>query len=228
MLVYGKRVVFDIATKKKDIVKEVFLSKELQKKDFSILASLNKKITKVDNKKAQAMARGGNHQGVFLEIEDVELTDISYIKECEKILVLVNVTDMGNIASSIRSAYALGFSAVVVTELNSLNVQDLVRLSSSALLDMPLILYKDSLNLVDMLRKQDFKNFGTSLNDSKNLSEINFNGKISLFFGNESLGLSKKILSKMDENIKIEMKGDFDSLNVSVATSIVMYKVMNG
>ena len=67
MIVYGKQIVLYIAKNHPDIVEEVYLAKEVDKKLFSKIAKLNKKIIRPDYQKAQGLARGGNHQGFLLK-----------------------------------------------------------------------------------------------------------------------------------------------------------------
>ena len=121
MLVYGKQVFLYILEKYPNLIEEIILSKELDKKLFSKVSRLNKKIIKVDNQKAQALAKGKNHQGFFLKIKDYELTPFEAMKNFNFLIVLVGVTDVGNIGAIIRSAYALGVDGVILSDIKSLN-----------------------------------------------------------------------------------------------------------
>ncbi|XPV52782.1 MAG: RNA methyltransferase substrate-binding domain-containing protein [Halarcobacter ebronensis] len=69
MIIYGKQVVLYVLDKHPDLIEEVMFSKELEPKLFKRFAKLDKQIIKLDNKKAQSMARGGNHQGFFLRLK---------------------------------------------------------------------------------------------------------------------------------------------------------------
>ena len=70
MIIYGKQIVLYVLEKHQDLIEEVFLSKEIDSKLFARFAKINKKIHKVDNQKAQALAKGGNHQGLILKLSD--------------------------------------------------------------------------------------------------------------------------------------------------------------
>lgn len=62
MIIYGKQIVLYVLEKHPQLIEEIFLSKEIDKKLFTRFAKLDKKIHKLDNQKAQALAKGGNHQ----------------------------------------------------------------------------------------------------------------------------------------------------------------------
>lgn len=65
MIIYGKQIVLYVLENHPKLVEEVFLSKEIDNKLFSKFLKLGKKIHRLDNQKAQALAKGGNHQGFF-------------------------------------------------------------------------------------------------------------------------------------------------------------------
>ncbi|HIP60630.1 MAG TPA: 23S rRNA (guanosine(2251)-2'-O)-methyltransferase RlmB, partial [Campylobacterales bacterium] len=113
MIVYGKQIFFYIAEKHPDLIEEIYLAKEVDKKLFSKVNGLGKKIIKLDTMKAQSLARGGNHQGFLLKIKYIEYAEITDLKKEDFLLVLVGLTDVGNIGAIIRSAYALGVKGVV-------------------------------------------------------------------------------------------------------------------
>ncbi len=221
MLVYGKQVFLYILEKYPNLIEEIILSKELDKKLFSKVSRLNKKIIKVDNQKAQALSKGKNHQGFFLNIKDYELTPFETIKNFNFLIVLVGVTDVGNIGAVIRSAYALGADGIIVSDIKSLNFEGVARSSSGALLDMPVCLMPNTLDLINELKQVNFTLFGATMNGS-DVRDISFNSKKVLFLGSEENGLNRKVLSKIDKKISIVMSREFDSLNVSTAAAILI------
>jgi 23S rRNA (guanosine2251-2'-O)-methyltransferase len=101
VLVYGKRVVEYIITKHPEIVKEILISKKLNKLELKKLKKF--KINFIDNKLAQKLSKNQNHQGYFAKIDFVP-KDYEIIGD--KIVVLDNITDMGNIGNIVRTSYA--------------------------------------------------------------------------------------------------------------------------
>jgi len=224
MIVYGKRIFYYILENHKDIVKEIILSKKLDKKEFAKLQKFNIPIKIADNKKAQAMSKGGNHQGYFLDI-DFYPKESKHIKELESVLVLDNITDMGNIGAIVRTAYSFGIDTIIVTGINELKWEPVIRMSAGAAIDMPILVIKNILDVINDLKTSGFLIVGADMNGKHSVSKKN---KVALVMGSEGEGLSKRVKDKLDETISIEMKRKFDSLNVSVAAGILMDRIWNG
>ncbi len=228
MIVYGKQICLYILENYANIINEIYLQKEIEKKLFYKISALNKKIVRVDSKKAQAMAKGGNHQGFLLDIRDLSFSSFKDIKDENFLLVLHNITDVGNIGAIIRSAYIFGVDGVVITSQKHFNLEPVVRSSSGALLEMPVVLYPNCLDLINELKMSGFVTYGADLN-GKNLKDIKFkDNKKALFLGSEGDGIPGKILSKLDKKISINMVRDFNSLNVSAAAAIICDRIANG
>lgn len=226
MVVYGKHIVELILLKYQYLIENIYLAKEVDKSFFGLLKKTKKQIIKLDAKKAQAMARGGNHQGYLLEIKPLEVLEFSKIKEMDFVLVLCGISDVGNLGSIFRSAYALGVDGIVVCGIKDFKQEGVLRASSGAMLGMPFCVVHNPLDVINELKQSDFTLFGTSM-QSKDLQNA-LSGKKALFLGSEGYGLSNKILAKMDYNLTIPMKREFDSLNVGVAGAILIDRMTNG
>eukprot|EP00767_Chilomastix_cuspidata_P008098 gnl/Chilomastix_cuspidata/9137.p1 GENE.gnl/Chilomastix_cuspidata/9137~~gnl/Chilomastix_cuspidata/9137.p1 ORF type:complete len:221 (+),score=9.02 gnl/Chilomastix_cuspidata/9137:49-663(+) len=201
-------------------------SKELEPKLFKKFASLDKKIIKLDNKKAQAMAKGGNHQGFFLKLKEFETTNLKAIKDSTFIVILDGLTDVGNIGAICRTAYSLGVDAIIASNVKQLNYEGIARTSSGALFDIQFCQIPNILDVINELKQNNFTLMGASM-DGENLKEFkNQNEKTALLLGSEGFGLSNKVIKKLDKKISIEMANNFDSLNVSVAGGILIYNLM--
>ncbi len=220
MVVYGKQIFLYVLEKYPQMIQKVYLSKDIDKKLFSQISKLNKEIIKLNNKKAQALAKGGNHQGFFLDIEYFKYTSLEDMKRSKFLLVLSGVTDVGNIGAIIRSAYALGVDGVILSGIKTINTSAIMRTSSGALLDMPLAIFPDTLTLLNELKQIKFFIYSADMSGD-DVREVSFDQKKVLLLGSEGDGLSKKILAKSDRKISIKMARDFDSLNVSVAFAIL-------
>lgn len=227
MIIYGKQVVLYVLERHPNLIEEVMLSKELEPKLFRRFTSLNKKIIKLDNKKAQSLARGGNHQGFFLKLRDFETNSLKEIKESNFVIVLDGLTDVGNIGAICRTAYSLGVDAIIATNVKQLNFEGIARTSSGALLDIPFCHHPNNLDVANELKQNGFSLIGAAM-DGKNLKDFNnTNEKTALVLGSEGTGISGKMIKKLDQKVSIEMFNDFDSLNVSVAGGILIYNLKN-
>ena len=226
MIVYGKQIVFYILDKHPSLIEEIFLTKEIDKKLFKKFMDNGAKIIRPDNKKAQGLARGGNHQGFLLRIKDYEYTAIEELKKKEFIVVLDGLTDMGNIGAIVRSCYALGVGGLVICGLKNPLAAPIVRTSSGTMLDFPVSLVHNSFDLANELKQIGFSLVGVDTKgyDVKDISREK-NQKMALFLGNESDGLSNRLVKKLDLRVAIQMENDFDSLNVSVAAGILIHSL---
>jgi 23S rRNA (guanosine2251-2'-O)-methyltransferase len=223
MIIYGKQVCLHILEKHKDRVKVVYVAKK-NILPQNLFHDYHDKIKFLEEKWAQSMSKGGNHQGILIETDEFVETTISQVKNSNKVLFLDGVTDVGNIGAIVRSSYALGVDAIVTTNVKQLNYAAIARSSSGALFDMPMLVVPNGLDLLNELKQLNFKLYGADIKGTP-LSEVDFAGKQVLVMGSEDKGISKRILQKMDEVISIEMKNDFNSLNVSVATAILLYRM---
>lgn len=227
MLVYGKQIFFYILEHHKELISELYLAKECDKKTFARISSYGFKIRKLDFKTAQAYARGGNHQGFLLDVRDYEFTSLSELKDKKFVVVLHGVSDVGNIGAITRTAYALGAGGLVYIG-EKLAMEGVIRTSSGAAMDFPIALTKDIFGALHELKQKGFYLYAS---DGKGVSvhslKITEKPKV-LVLGGEGLGLSDKIVRKCDECVGIAMKNGFDSLNVSAAFAILCDRMLNG
>lgn len=227
MIVYGKQIVLYVLERHSSLIEEVYLSKEIDNKLFSKFVKLNKKIQRVDNQKAQAMAKGGNHQGVLLKLKEFVYTPLKDIKNMNFIVVLDGLTDVGNIGAISRTAYSLGADALIASNIKSINNSGCIRTSAGALLDLPFCIHPRSVDLASELIDAGFTLIGATMDgvDLKRYGRVEKNDKVALFLGNEADGISPKVAKKLDLKVSIKMQKDFDSLNVSAAAAILIYNL---
>lgn len=225
MIIYGKQLFLHILNKRPQILEEIYLSKECDKKLFSKICGTGKKIIRVDNQKAQSMAHGGNHQGFLASVREFEFSDFSELKKLNFIAVLYGISDIGNIGAIARSAYALGCEGLVIVA-KSVNMQGVLRSSSGAAYEIPIAIFEDGLSLLNELKQCGFKLYATA-SEGKNIKEMKFAGKRALVMGSEGEGIPQKALAKCDECVGIKLKDGWDSLNVSAAFAIICDRMID-
>lgn len=144
-------------------------------------------------------------------------------KSYNRLLLIDNIQDPGNLGTIIRSCDAFNFDGIILN-LQTVDLYNpkVVRATQGAIFRVPII-RKDLKLYIEMLKKEDVMVFGTSL-DGECLSNINSSEKMAFILGNEGNGVSQELLEITDNNIYIEMNGKSESLNVGVAASIIMYK----
>jgi len=223
MIIYGKQVCLYALEHHPESVHTVYVAKKgvLPQKLFH---QFHDKIKFLEEKWAQSMSKGGNHQGILLEIDDFKTASLGDVKQSDFIVMLDGLTDVGNIGAIVRSAYALGADAIIATGVKQLNFSAIARTSSGALLDMPFVIVPNILDASNELKQVGFRFYGAAM-DGTPVQEMTFAPKRVLVMGSEGKGLSKKATGKLDEKVSIEMKHDFDSLNVSAAAAILIHRM---
>jgi len=223
MIIYGKQVCLHALEHHESLIKTVYLAKKglLSQPLFD---HYKPRIKFLENKWAQSMSKGGNHQGILLEMSDFEQSHFAQIKKSDFIVILDGLTDTGNIGAIVRSAYALGADAVIAAGVKQLNFAAITRTSSGALLDMPFMVATNILDLFNELHQLGFVSYGASM-EGEAIQTMVFAPKRILVLGSEGEGLSKKVRTKVKKTISIEMKHQFDSLNVSAAGAIIIHRM---
>lgn len=138
-------------------------------------------------------------------------------------LLIDAVQDPGNLGTMIRTADAAGVTAVVlgngcVDVFNSKTI----RATQGSLFHLPII-QGDLNEWIPNLQENGIKVYGTALENAKSFSECTPSESTALVVGNEGNGIGKDLLALTDENLFIPLHGQAESLNVSVATGILLY-----
>ncbi|MCW1359808.1 23S rRNA (guanosine(2251)-2'-O)-methyltransferase RlmB [Campylobacter sp. US33a] len=226
MVVYGKQIFFYILKNHKELVNELYLAKECDKESFRLIANSGFKVKRLDFKTAQAYAKGGNHQGFLMDIKDYEFACFSKVKSAQFIVILYGLSDVGNIGAIARTAYALGVDALIYIGEN-LAMEGVIRTSSGAALDLPIVATKDISSVLNELKQQGFYLYASD-GSGKDIHTVKIKEKKALILGSEGFGIAPKIVKKCDECVGITMKNSFDSLNVSAAFAILCDRMVNG
>ncbi|WP_297440061.1 23S rRNA (guanosine(2251)-2'-O)-methyltransferase RlmB [Sulfurimonas sp.] len=221
MLIYAKQPIYYLINHYPQKIKTLYLAKELDKKEYSRLMKMGFEIKRIPNEAAVKMSKNSNHQGFLAEVEDYKLHDYKTFFDKDFVLVLAGLTDVGNIGAIVRSAYALGVEAIIVSGIKHLNIEPVLRTSTGALFDMPLAVEQNIHNLLNDFKMSGFISYGADMGGT-DIREVNIAKKRVLVLGNEGEGLTSRVSSKLDKIVSIKMAHDFDSLNVSVAGAILM------
>ena len=226
MIIYGKQLFLHLLNRHPQKFIRIILAKECEKEIFKKIAATGVKIERADAKKAQALARGGNHQGFLAEVEEFSFDDLSSVKDDKFVPILYGLTDVGNIGAIMRSAYALGANSVIVVA-NNLNMAGVVRASSGAAYELNVVKVADGLSVLNELKQSGFEIYAASA-DGTNFKELKLGAKSALVMGNEEEGIPARALKKCDCAVSIKMREGWDSLNVSAAFAILCDGILNG
>ena len=143
----------------------------------------------------------------------------------DNIVVLDRVQDPGNLGTIIRVADAAGYRDIILTK-GSVDVYNdkCVRSSMGSLFNMN-ILYVEGEKLLEELRERGYKISVTALaSDAVSYTQMELDEKNAIIFGNEGQGVSKEIIDAADQKVIIPIYGSAESLNVAMASGIMLYK----
>ncbi len=224
MIIYGKQVCLYALNKHDKLIETLYLTK-LSLLPKEIVKKYGSKIKLIENKWAQKLSKGGNHQGILIKLKELPIPKKDEFKKNSNFIVILDsLTDMGNIGAIVRSAYALGVDAILVSGIKQLNYSAVIRTSAGAALDLIPVVRPNILDDINELKQVGFKFYGADL-DGEPLEEAFFEPKRVLVLGSEDRGISKRIKAKLDKTYTITMKREFDSLNVSAAAAIFIHRM---
>ena len=142
-----------------------------------------------------------------------------------KILILDKVQDPGNLGTIIRSAVAFNVDTIILSEDTvSIYNSKVIRASQGMLFHIN-IKIGNLKEEIDNLKRQNYKIYSTDVNNGKSLKSLEKIDKFAIIMGNEGNGVSDEINKLSDEYIYINMNENCESLNVAIATSIILYEL---
>ena len=141
-----------------------------------------------------------------------------------RILILDNIQDPGNLGTIIRSAVAFNVSTIVLSN-DSVDLYNskVIRATEGMIFNINII-SRDLFSFVPSIKNQ-YKIYGTNVESGTLLKNVEKVEKCAIIMGNEGNGVKKELQKICDENIYIEMNKQCESLNVGVATSIILYEL---
>jgi len=139
------------------------------------------------------------------------------------VLVLDNISDPTNLGTLLRSAKAFGFDSVFISNGSVDYFNDkVIRGSQGAIFKLNL-LKGDIFSFLNKIKKTH-QILGTNVRNGFDVNEVNLSEKLALILGNEARGVSSEVEAIVDKNLFIKMDNT-ESLNVSIAGSILMYEI---
>lgn len=142
----------------------------------------------------------------------------------DKIIMLDDILDPGNLGTIIRSSIAFNIDTIVMSEETVDLYNDKVVRATQGMLFHINIVKMDLSDAIKEVKNKDIKVYGTRFLNATNIKNIDYCKKYAIIVGNEGSGVSDKILNMCDEHIYIGMNEACESLNVSVAASIILYE----
>jgi 23S rRNA (guanosine2251-2'-O)-methyltransferase len=175
-----------------------------------------------------------NHEGCIGQISKIQYQDLQQIisfvvenGETPLFIILDGVTDIRNIGAIARSAFCFGVHAIIIPDkgVGSLN-EDAILTSAGALEKIAVCRVNSLMKAVDDLHLNGIKVYASEMQATKTTQSIDFTEPCASRLGGEEKGVYPALMKICDDSFSIPMVGDFESLNVSVATGIILYESM--
>ena len=143
----------------------------------------------------------------------------------DRLLLLDNIQDPGNLGTIIRSSVAFNISTIILGK-GCVDLYNSKVLRACQGMNFHInIIREDLIDKVKKLKEDNYKIYGTNVVNGIELKSVRNLSKYAIIMGNEGNGVSKEIQELCDDNIYIKMNEDCESLNVAVATSIILYEL---
>ena len=226
--VEGERIVKDIPH---ELVDKLFVSKDKIEYYYNLINSYKKdQIYVLDNPIFDKVKDTVNSQGIIALVKYNLINEIDEeLINCSKsILFLDNISDPGNLGTIIRLAEAANISLIILSNncCNIYNTKVIRSCMSSIFRKKIYISKKASIDLVKF-REGGYNIYSTFLDkNAVKYTDINYRNKSVIILGNEANGVCSDLINYSDKKIYIPMCGQIESLNVSIAATVICYEIM--
>lgn len=215
MRVYGMNVLKELDNKK---IKKVFTSR----KEVCTYCKENKiKYELVDNHLLNKMCEY-NHQGVVIDAFDYDYYTLKDL-EGNFVVMLDHLEDPHNFGAIIRTCASVGVKSIIIPKDRSVGVTDVVVKTSVGTINyVKIIMVNNLVSTIKTLQKDGYFVYSASM-EGQDFRKVDYNTKSVLVIGNEGSGVSRLVKENSDLLVSIPMNSNVESLNASVAASILIY-----
>ncbi len=235
-MIYGTRAVMEAIKAGRQIERILIqkgISNDLIRELLQVIRAKNLSFSYVPQEKLNRLSTK-NHQGVICLLSSVEYASLDNIVHAvfsegrEPFLLLLDqITDVRNFGAIARTAECAGVHALIIPEKGNAPItSDAMKTSAGALNHVPVCRERDLKKTITYLRESGITVIACTEKATKLIYEVDIKGPVALIMGSEEDGISDALLRSADELVKIPMKGEIGSLNVSVAAGVAMYEVV--
>nr|WP_319997331.1 23S rRNA (guanosine(2251)-2'-O)-methyltransferase RlmB [uncultured Draconibacterium sp.] len=233
---FGTRAVIE-AIKKGKTIDKILIKKGLRNELISELQQLIKEseigVQYVPIEKINRITRK-NHQGVLAFISPIEFDNIETVipgiyeeGKTPLLLVLDQITDVRNFGAIARSAECAGVQAIIIPEKGMARIgADAVKTSAGAIHNIPICKTNNLYHTVRFLKDSGIKIVAATEKGDKLYSNADMKSPLAIVMGSEDTGVSAQILKLADEQLRIPILGQIESLNVSVSAALMIYEAV--
>lgn len=236
LLIAGEKAIVEVIQSGK-VLDRIYINSKINNdriKNIRILASQNAiPINYVPVEKLNSF-NVLDHEGFIAIISKIHYQNLQEIiswvvdkGETPLFLILDGITDIRNIGGIARTAFCTGVQAIIIPDkgVGALN-EDAILTSAGALEKIAVCRVNSLMKAVDELHLNGIKVLASEMTAHKNIFDVDLKEPVAIVMGSEEKGIYPALIKVCDEKFKIPMSNDFESLNVSVATGIILYETM--
>lgn len=231
--IYGKNAIN--AYLETNYIIEIYATKESVSNDI-LKKTKSKRINIVEKNKQYLdnLVQGAKHQGLVAKIKDFNYSDYNLMvkraleKQRPVILMLDGIEDPHNLGAIIRTCEAFQIDGIIIGKHNCCQVNSTVaKVSTGALAYVDIVQVTNLTQTLKDLKEKGFWVVAAEADNSTDYNKMDYNMPTVLIVGSEGYGISRLVKQQADYNVKIPMTGKVNSLNVSVATAILLSRIVN-
>ncbi|MGB3403628.1 MAG: 23S rRNA (guanosine(2251)-2'-O)-methyltransferase RlmB [Microcoleaceae cyanobacterium] len=236
-LIYGRHPVLAALENQRSLNRIWMLSQLRTDKRFQELLQQVKGngvvIDQVTPQRLDQITHGANHQGIVAQIAPYEYLDLeTLIAQAQSadpnpvLIVAEGLNDPHNLGAIIRSAEAMGAQGLVIPQRRCVGITaTVIKVAAGALETFPVARVINLSRSLETLKAEGFWIYGTVADAAQTLHTVEFSGPVVVVVGSEGEGLSRLVEQNCDLRVQIPLRGKTPSLNVSVATGMVLYEI---
>lgn len=231
-IIFGKRVVSE-ALKAGRYIEEVYLSKHFKNTLAQEIKLRGIPVRRVSEETLTYTCNSPYHQGIVAITSNFPFSSLKEIlleafkSSYPLILALDEIVDPYNLGAILRSAEGAGVSGIIMSERRTAPITGaVVKASTGAVFHVKIVRVKNLLATLKVMKEKGFWVMGAHVEAKTEYFKMDFKIPLVLVVGSEDKGLRENIVKACDYLVKIPMLGKVESLNVSVATAIILFEIV--
>ena len=228
MIIFGKNPVQDLFEKDRSKIKKIWIDSRRHQNFKKELVASSIQIEEFSDFRGPELNQ--NHQMILAKIEDPEILSLDELiskANGKPLLILDQISDPQNLGAIIRNAVAFEAGGIIMPKFNQAPLTSTaIKASAGTWMDMNIAETSSLNNVLIKLKENGYWIVSTVLGGDKTLKDIeDFDAPLAIIMGNEGKGVRKSLIDKSDLKIEIEMSDKAESLNVSVASALILNSI---
>ncbi len=233
--VYGLSPVIEALRAGKRDIRRIILARGARSARFDEIRRLARErgvpCVEEPRERLDVLANGGNHQGIVALVSAAAFADaddiLASLTDPALLVLLDQVEDPHNLGAIVRTAECAGAGAVIVTEHHAVGLTEtVVKASAGAVEYLPVAKVTNLSNYIDAVKKRRIWVVGVERDGEMNYTEWDFTQPTAIVMGSEGKCIRRLVREHCDAVVSLPLAGKITSLNVSVATGIVLYEAL--